>query len=362
MQTADFDFDLPGELIAQQAVEPRDAARLLVAGPGGDARGAEHGVVGDLGRWLRPGDLLVLNDTRVLPARVRARRETGGGVEALFLEPCAAAAGAGAWRALVRPAKKLRAGERLRIDGRSVELVAIERDEATGGWSVALEDSGRPEAGTEELLDEVGSMPLPPYIERAADEEDRERYQTVYARAPGAVAAPTAGLHFTDELLGSLAGRGVERATVTLHVGAGTFRPVTAERLEEHRMHSERYELSEETAEKVRACKERGGRVVAVGTTSARTLESCWDPGSGVGRDARVRHARGATEIFIHPASPPRVCDALFTNFHLPKSTLIMLVAGFVGTEQVLSLYRHAVAERFRFYSYGDAMLVERRA
>lgn len=361
MQTSDFDFHLPEELIAQEAVEPRDAARLLVAGPGGGARRAEQGTVGELGRWLRPGDLLVLNDTRVLPARVHARRETGGGVEALFLEPSASSAGSGAWRALVRPAKKLRPGERLDIEGSPVQLVALERDDATGGWSVSLEDPGRPGTGTEELLEEVGSMPLPPYIERAADEADRERYQTVYARTPGAVAAPTAGLHFTDELLASLRASGVDQATVTLHVGAGTFRPVTAERIEEHRMHSERYELSEETAEKVRACKERGGRVVAVGTTSARTLESCWDPESGTGPTARVRAARGATEIFIHPESPPRVCDALFTNFHLPKSTLIMLVAGFVGTEEVLSLYRHAVSEGYRFYSYGDAMLVERR-
>lgn len=364
LDTSAFDFDLPQRLIAQTAVEPRDAARLLVAGPEGGAAGAAHATVAELPERLRAGDLLVLNDTRVLPARVRASRSTGGKVEALFLEPRPGASGdaRGTWLALVRPAKKIREGEALVTRDAGVQLVAVERDAASGGWFVKLVEAARPEAATEDLLERVGDVPLPPYIERDADAADLERYQTVYARESGAVAAPTAGLHFTPELLERIEARGVGIARVTLHVGAGTFRPVTAERIEDHRMHSERYALSAETAERVRRCKEAGGRVVAVGTTSARTLEACWDPASGEGARARVIAGRGETEIFLHPGSRPRVCDGLFTNFHLPKSSLIMLVAGFVGVEEVQSLYRLAVEREYRFYSYGDAMILERRA
>lgn len=358
LRTADFDFHLPPDLIAQVPAEPRDAARLLVAG---GASGGVHGTVADLPVHLRRGDLLVVNDTKVLPARIHARRASGGRVEVLFLEPCPGAvepagepAGGTPWRALVRPAKKLRPGEVLATDREGIRLRALERDADAGGWFVSLEDGLG--AGTEELLEQVGTMPLPPYIERAAVAADRERYQTVYAREPGAVAAPTAGLHFTEELLARLEAAGIERATVTLHVGAGTFRPVTVERLEDHPMHEERFELPEATAAAVDACRARGGRVVAVGTTSARVLESCAAPGGG----GRVVAGRGATRIFLHPGNPPRVCDGLFTNFHLPCSTLIMLVAAFVGRERVLALYREAVDRRYRFYSYGDAMLVFR--
>ncbi len=360
VQTSDFDFDLPQERIAQTPVEPRDHARMLVWGPqmGPAATAALDAQVLDLPDQLRDGDLLVVNDTKVLPARVRAQRHTGGQVELLFLEPLVE--GGDVWRAMVKPAKKMKVAERVRCAG-GVEAEFIEREADSGLWHARLLP-GEGLQGTrtmEELMAIAGALPLPPYIDRAATAADEERYQTVYARSPGAVAAPTAGLHLTDDLLAKLAAQGVRRATVTLHVGAGTFLPVMVDRVEEHRMHSERFELSADAAAEVRACRERGGRVIPVGTTSARVLESCAISDPAWGRDV-VEARSGATDIFLRPGSGPRVCDGLFTNFHLPKSTLLMLVASFIGKEPMEQLYRTAMEREYRFYSYGDASLLWR--
>ncbi|MEM6568518.1 MAG: tRNA preQ1(34) S-adenosylmethionine ribosyltransferase-isomerase QueA [Planctomycetota bacterium] len=355
MRTADFDFDLPPERIAQEPVTPRDAARLLVRSAGGDVA---HARVRDHHEYLEVGDLVVVNDTRVIPARVRALRTTGGRVELLLLEP--RGQDPQTWCAMARPAKKLREGEVLACDA-GVEALLVRRDPEDGTWLVRLRASADrndlASALVLELLDAAGSIPLPPYIEREATDEDAERYQTIYARAPGAIAAPTAGLHLTERMFDDLQRVSIDVARVTLHVGAGTFLPVTADRVEDHRMHSERYEVSGATADAVRACRARGGRVVPVGTTSARVLEACAELDPAFER-AVVRAGSGSTDIFLSPGHGPRVCDGLFTNFHLPKSTLVMLVAAFIGTEEVLSLYRTAVEERYRFYSYGDAMLL----
>ncbi len=357
MRTTDFDFELPVERIAQEPTEPRDAARLLVrdAADGGELR---HGQVRDLPDFLRAGDLLVVNDTRVLPARVMGRRATGGQVEMLFLEPDAAFAEERGWRAMVRPAKKLKPGERVECRGGVIARM-LERSSDDGTWTVTLEGADGALRPMEEWLARCGVMPLPPYIQRAARAEDAERYQTVYASEPGAVAAPTAGLHFTDQLFKALGERGVDVARVTLHVGAGTFLPVTADRLQDHAMHSERYELSADCEQAVRRAREGGGRVIAVGTTSARVLESC-RADDGEGAPAGVRAGRGDTRIFLHPGRGPAVCDGIFTNFHLPKSTLVMLVASFIGTDETLAMYRAAIEAEYRFYSYGDATLVLR--
>ncbi len=377
MLTSDFDFDLPAHLVAQEPATPRESARLLVAaGDGVPSR--EHVRVSDLPRFLRAGDLLVVNDTRVLPARFLGRRATGGAVEVLFLEPAPSVepgAGRGAgeddsppWRAMVRPAKKIRPGERVHSDT-GVDAVFVEREEVGGTWTVRLEParesaSARDQAPSNAeasdflaLLDRAGTTPLPPYIDRAATGLDAERYQTVYSRVPGAVAAPTAGLHFSKTLLDELERLGVRRTAVTLHVGAGTFLPVSVESIDQHSMHSESYELTEAAAEAVRECRDLGGRVVAVGTTSARVLESCAVP-FGDGSRHVVEPRRGRTDIFLRPGFGPRVCDGLFTNFHLPKSTLLMLVASMIGRDAMLSLYREAVELEYRFYSYGDAMLL----
>ncbi len=355
LRTTDFDFDLPADRIAQEPTTPRDAARLLVRRGEG---ALEHVQVRDLPRFLARGDLLVINDTRVLPARVIGRRATGGRVELLFLEPLEPVGRA--WRAMVRPAKKLKPGEIVACTGGVVARMVV-RDEKDGTWAVELQAGLEREdlagATVEELLAVAGAMPLPPYIERGATAEDEERYQTVYARVPGAVAAPTAGLHFTDELFAALERTGVEVARVTLHVGAGTFLPVTADALEDHHMHTERFELPAATADAVRACRARGGRVIAIGTTSARVLESCALDDSAFERSI-VAARTGTTDIFLHPGNRPRVCDGLFTNFHLPKSTLLMLVASLIGREPLLDLYGVAIDEGYRFYSYGDATLL----
>jgi len=352
VRLSDFDYALPPELIAQHPAERRDAARLLVHELR-DARTTLSGV-SELGRWLRPGDLLVLNDTRVLRARLRARRASGGAVELLFAEPRAG----GRWSAMVRPAKKPKPGEVLVAGEGALRVRMLERlagaDGAPGAlWEVALEADG--DAPVEALLEAHGELPLPPYIERPAGDEpeDRERYQTVYAREPGAVAAPTAGLHFTEALLAELREAGVATTTVTLHVGLGTFLPVASEDLDGHRMHSERYVLPEAAAAAIAACRARGGRVVAVGTTSVRVLEACAAGGE-------LRPGSGRTELFIRPGYEFRAVDGLLTNFHLPRSTLLMLVSAFAGVERVRELYARAIAERLRFYSYGDAMLLLR--
>ena len=351
MRTDDFDYELPTDVIAQEPAQERDAARLLAHDVGLDA--TRHLHVRDLPSLLEPGDLLVVNDTQVIPARLFARRETGGMVEVLLLEPLGEA---DVWTAMVRPAKKPSPGEEAELgEGHVVRFVErlLDADGAPGAeWRVELV----PRAGSsaDELLTECGRMPLPPYIRRDEGGDgaaDMTRYQTVYAASPGAVAAPTAGLHFTPALLDELASRGVRTASVTLHVGPGTFRPVTAERIEDHVMHPERYELSEEAASAIEEARASGGRVVAVGTPSVRVLESCVDD-EGV-----VRPGAGETRLFLSPGSRFQVVDALMTNFHLPKSTLLMLVSAFAGRERVLRLYEEALAEGYRFYSYGDAML-----
>jgi len=337
LKLSDFHFDLPRELIAQQPLARRSASRLLrLDRRSGALRDAAFRDLPDL---LAPGDLLVFNNTRVIPARLFGRKETGGRVE-IMLErllddrECLAQ---------LRVSKPLRVGGRILLeDGSVLEVVA--RD----GAFFHLRSAG---PGLAVLLERFGHMPLPPYITRDDTREDRERYQTVYARHPGAVAAPTAGLHFDATVLAALAARGIERAEVTLHVGAGTFQPVRCENVEDHRMHAEYLEVSAEVCAAVARTRERGGRVVAVGTTAVRSLETA-------AADGALKPFRGDSRIFIYPGYGFRVIDGLVTNFHLPESTLLMLVAALAGREPVLAAYRHAVRERYRFFSYGDAMLV----
>jgi len=341
VRTDDFDFDLPPELIAQQPAA-RGTSRLLVLDRSRD--GVDHRAVSDLPELLRPDDLLLLNDTRVIPARLYADRPTGRRFELLLLREL----GGGEWESLLRPGARARIGERLRLaDGGEVALVE-RRDE--GRWAVRFD----PPIGLERL-DRVGEVPLPPYIDRphGATAADRHTYQTVYASNPGAVAAPTAGLHFTRRLLDEIADRGIETAFVTLHVGLGTFRPVTVEVVAEHRMHSEWYRFSGETALVVNRAVADGRRVVCVGTTSVRALEGALAAGGG-----RVVAGESWTDIFITPGFEFRGVGAMLTNFHLPRSTLLMLVSAFAGRDRILDAYRRAIASRYRFFSYGDAMLI----
>lgn len=352
MNLSDFDYHLPAERIAQFPAEPRDSARLLVQEIASNE--TQLARVSELPTLLREGDLLVMNDTRVLPARLFGKRATGGQVEFLFVEPSSGRNGA--WRAMVRPAKKLKAGEVIEAAGGELRLRMLERLPAEHGgasplWEVQLEESEGSARELESELQAHGSMPLPPYIEREAAESDRDRYQTVYSKRLGAVAAPTAGLHFTPQLIEDLARAGIESTTLTLHVGLGTFLPVSSEQVDDHEMHEERYELSEECVDRVRACRRRGGRVIAVGTTSVRVLEACSSSGE-------LRAGQGRTRIFIKPGYEFRSVDGLLTNFHLPKSTLLMLVSALAGRERILELYRLAIEAEMRFYSYGDAMLL----
>lgn len=336
-----YDYDLPPEAIAQQPVEPRDHSRLLVLDRGTGA--TEHRHFADLPDLLDHGDLLVLNDTRVIRARLFGRKQPGGGqVELLLVRQL----GAGRWEAMLRASGRLRAGLRIDLpDGSEAALVrALERPH----WEVALPEDDRLEC----LLEAHGHVPLPPYIRRPDEAADRERYQTVYARASGAVAAPTAGLHFTPHLLARLDAAGIARAMVTLHVGPGTFRPLDAEALRTGRLHREWYQLTPEVAARILRVREAGGRVVAVGTTATRVLETC-APTLG-----RLEPGSGETDLFIHPPYRPRIVDALVTNFHLPRSSLLMLVAAFAGRERVLAAYAEALRAGYRFYSYGDAMLI----
>jgi S-adenosylmethionine:tRNA ribosyltransferase-isomerase len=342
MRVADFDFELPAELIAQRAL-PRGASRLLVVDAEGPAR---HRSVADLPELLRPGDLLVVNDTRVMPARLFARRPPGGGrVELLLVERL----GPVEWDCLVKPGRRARPGTELELEPGLVARVVAKRDD--GRHRVRFSQPIEPH------LERLGHVPLPPYIARPDDDADRERYQTLFAARPGAIAAPTAGLHFSAELLAGLDARGVERVAVTLHVGIGTFKPVTAELVHEHVMEREGYEISPAAADAVARARRAGRRVVAVGTTVVRTLES-----AALAGDGEVRAGAGATELFVTPGFRFQVVDALLTNFHLPRSTLLMLVSAFAGRERVLAAYREAIAAGYRFYSYGDAMLLERRA
>lgn len=338
-----YDYPLPPELIAQEGAEPRDTARLMVVFREGPFR-AEHRRVRDLPLYLRPGDVLVFNESKVIPARLLAQKPTGGRVEVLLVRERPP----GLWEALLGPARKAPPGTRLAflsprdlrpVEGLLAEVVGVEE----GGVRLL-----RFEGDLVAHLEEVGEVPLPPYIKAKIP---LERYQTVYARRPGSVAAPTAGLHFTPELLERLKGMGVELCFLTLHVGPGTFRPVKGDP-ERHEMHAEPYEIPEATAAAVNRAKREGRRVVAVGTTVVRALESAWREGEGLAPGA------GETRLFIRPPYAFRAIDALFTNFHLPRSTLLMLVAAFLGHEKTLAAYRLAVAERYRFYSLGDAMLI----
>ncbi len=346
MLTADFDYDLPGELVAQHPA-PRGESRLLAIDLPRDER---HRRVRDLPELLAPGDLVVVNDTRVIPARLFARRESGGRVELLLVRRLAERD----WTVLARPGRRARPGSRLELaPGIEVEVL---------GRADGAQLRVRFSEPIEPHLERLGHVPLPPYIKRPDAAEDRERYQTVYARRPGAIAAPTAGLHFTHELMAELERRGIGVAELTLHVGIGTFKPVTAELVHEHRMDAERYEIGEAAAAALRAVRERGGRVVAVGTTVVRALESAARAG-GADPSGRGGVAAGAgeTDLFIRPGFEFRVVDLLFTNFHLPRSTLLMLVAAFAGRERVLAAYAEAIEQGYRFYSYGDAMLAARR-
>ena len=345
MRRTDFHFDLPPELIAQHPAVERAASRLLCLDGDSGALADRH--FRDLPALLRAGDLLVFNDTRVIPARLFGRKETGGRVEVLVervLDERRVLAH-------VRASKSPRAGGRLTLEG-GVEAEMLARQ----GELFELALSGAEGASALDLLEAHGHMPLPPYIARADADDDRERYQTVYADKRGAVAAPTAGLHFDQAMLARLAAQGVESAFVTLHVGAGTFQPVRVDDIREHHMHAERIEVSKAVVEAVARTRARGGRVVAVGTTSVRSLESAARAGGG-----ELRPFAGDTDIFITPGHDFRVVDALLTNFHLPESTLLMLVSAFAGHENVMAAYRHAVAERYRFFSYGDAMFLTRR-
>ena len=335
LRTSDFDYHLPPEAIAQHPGE-RGESRLLVLGrTTGERRFAE------LPDLLDPGDLLVVNDTRVIPARLRARRPTGGRVEILLVEREESAS----WWCLLRPGRRLPPGAPLAVEGGPSARV---EQRADGRFRLTFEQPIEP------LLKEIGETPLPPYIDRPVEPRDRERYQTVYAARPGAVAAPTAGLHFTPALLAALERRGIRQASLTLHVGPGTFRPVKAENPEEHVLDSERFEIPEATAEAVAATRRNGRRVVAVGTTVVRSLEAA------ATSDGLVAAGAGRTGLYIRPGYGFRVVDRLITNFHLPRSTLLMLVCAFAGRNRVLDAYRQAVGSGFRFYSYGDAMLVDR--
>jgi S-adenosylmethionine:tRNA ribosyltransferase-isomerase len=345
MDVALFDYELPADLIAQEPAEPRDASRLLVLDR---ARGAwEDRSFGELPALLRAGDCLVANRSRVIPARLLGTAVEGGGpVELLLLR----SVGEGRWEALVQPGRRCRVGARVDLAAGAARA-RIVGEAATGARVVEIEGPWP----VRELLERHGLPPLPPYIDRhgAPKPEDRERYQTIYARDEGSVAAPTAGLHFTPDVLARLTRRGVAVHYLTLHVGPGTFRPLRTTRIDEHRMEAEPIEIPEPTARAVQEAKRDHRRVVAVGTTTTRALE--W----AAGEDGRLRAGAGEADLFIQPGHRFHVVDALVTNFHLPRSTLLVLVAAFAGRELVLDAYRHAVAARYRFYSYGDAMLIQ---
>jgi S-adenosylmethionine:tRNA ribosyltransferase-isomerase len=341
MRLSDFDYELPDELIAQHPAEQRSLSRMLhVDGANGEI--ADRQFL-DLPSLLRAGDLLVFNNTRVMAARLHGQKDTGGKVEILVervIEPIRCLAH-------VRASKSPKVGSTLLVEDALINMVA-RHDNL---FELQLKSAG----DFYQLMESHGHMPLPPYIDRDDGADDEERYQTVFAKEMGAVAAPTAGLHFDDAMLNTLSEMGLDQAEVTLHVGAGTFQPVKTENLDEHIMHSEWLSVSDETVEKIKACKARGGRVVAVGTTSVRSLETA-------AKEGELKPYQGDTRLFIRPGYQFQVVDLLLTNFHLPQSTLLMLVSAFAGYENIMRAYRHAVEQRYRFFSYGDAMLLERSA
>jgi S-adenosylmethionine:tRNA ribosyltransferase-isomerase len=336
MNRSEFHYDLPPELIAQVPLEERSSSRLLVLDR--DSGRIDDRRFADLPQLLAPSDLLVLNDTRVLPARLLGRKPTGGRVE-LLLERILAPR---RLRAQVRASHKPAVGSEIELAGGARALV-VARDDTL--FELTLDRD------VADYIAQHGQTPLPPYIERVPDAGDAQRYQTVFARVPGAIAAPTAGLHFDAPLLARLNERGIEHGFLTLHVGAGTFAPVRTERIEEHKLHAERFKVDTSLVERIERCRERGGRVVAVGTTSVRALEAAV-------RGGTLQPIEGESDLFIYPGFRFRVVDAIVTNFHLPESSLLMLVAAFAGHARTLAAYRHAVAERYRFFSYGDAMLI----
>ncbi|MCZ6728026.1 MAG: tRNA preQ1(34) S-adenosylmethionine ribosyltransferase-isomerase QueA [Acidobacteria bacterium] len=336
MLTTDFDYELPAGLIAQQAVARGDSRLLVVDAEGGE----RHRGVADLPGILRPGDLLVVNNTRVIPARLFARRATGGRVEVLLVERQAPAE----WTALLKPGRRARPGTRLELDDSLTLEVLAKLDD--GRYRLRFSEPIEPH------LERLGHVPLPPYIKRSDDAADRERYQTIYASVSGAIAAPTAGLHFTPELLTALRGRGIGVTEITLHIGIGTFKPITAALVHEHRMEAERYDIPTAVAATIEAVRAARGRVVAVGTSVVRALESACD------EHGALRSGSSSTALFITPGYRFRLVDVLLTNFHLPKSTLLMLVSAFAGRERILTAYAEAIHQRYRFYSYGDAMLL----
>ena len=340
MKTSDFYYDLPEELIAQDPLEDRSSSRLLVLDK--NSGETEHHVFREIVNYLDPGDCLVINDTKVIPARlIGAKEETGAKIEVLLLKRGAD----DVWETLVKPGRKAKPGTRISFgDGLLVGDVVDIVDE--GNRLIHFEYEGI----FEEILDRLGQMPLPPYITHQL--KDKDRYNTVYAEHPGSAAAPTAGLHFTPELLEKIRDKGVDIAHVTLHVGLGTFRPVKVDDVENHHMHSEFYMIDKAAAEKINRTKENGKRVICVGTTSCRTIESAAD------ENGRLKECSGWTDIFIYPGYQFKILDALITNFHLPESTLVMLVSALAGREHVLAAYREAVKERYRFFSFGDAMLI----
>ena len=338
MKLSDFMYDLPEERIAQTPAEPRDHSRLMVVHR--DSHELEHRHFYDVIDYLNPGDVLVINETRVIPARLIGERPTGGACEVLLLRQLAPKR----WETLVKPGKKLKPGAEVifgggRLKGRVLETTDV------GGRIVEFECEGTFEAA----LDELGEMPLPPYIHEKL--QDRERYQTVYAKQEGSAAAPTAGLHFTPELMARIRAKGIGIVPVLLHVGLGTFRPVKVENVEDHEMHSEYFEVTEEAAARINAARQRGGRIIAVGTTSVRTLESAAENGV-------LLPKRGETKIFIRPGYRYQMVDALITNFHLPGSTLMMLVSALYDREHIIAAYEEAVRREYRFFSFGDAMLI----
>jgi S-adenosylmethionine:tRNA ribosyltransferase-isomerase len=349
MKTNELDYTLPSELIAQEPAAVRSESRLLVldrsTGRLTDSRFSR------LGGFLRAGDCLILNDTKVLPARFFARRRTGGKLEGLFLRQTAPQ---GVWEVMLKGARKVKVEEPIDIEDRSQRdfcTAKVLEKRPDGVCLVEVEA----QMDAEMILNHVGFPPLPPYIRRDHDltraESDLRRYQTVYARCPGAVAAPTAGLHFTDELMDQLQAAGIGFAYVTLHVGAGTFKPIAAEQVEDHEIHRERYRLDTANARAILAARQNGGRIIAVGTTVTRVLET-------VAKNDSIAACEGTTNLFIMPGYEFKVVDAMITNFHLPRSTLLALVGAFAGLDRMLAAYRHAIAQRYRFYSYGDAMLI----
>lgn len=349
MRTSDFDYHLPPELIAQQPLPDRDQARMLVLDRA--TTSIEHRTVSDLPQLLQAGDLMVVNDTRVIPARLFGRKTVSGGrVEVLLTEPRAP----GIWQAWCKASGRVKTGDRYRLASDRIAAAVVE---VAGDGTVLLSlqtASGNPDEHLPDILEAEGVPPLPPYIRRSTPvDADRERYQTVYARNPGAVAAPTAGLHFTPTLLAALEQRGVRRVCLTLHVGPGTFKPVTTDRPEEHVMESERFEIPAATAESIEQTRRAGGRILAVGSTTVRTLEHVAAANAG-----RIATDTGRVSLFIRPGFKFQVVDMMLTNFHLPRSTLLMMVSALAGREQVMQAYLEAVKQRYRFYSYGDCMLI----